>query len=67
MNRYSKVQITLTDSKTLRSLRISGSYRTGDNEGFAQAVASLYGLVVIPREGGLELSISPSDAASIRN
>ncbi len=59
MNRYSKVRIALADSETLRSLRISGSYRTGDNEGFAQAVASLYGLVVIPREGGLELSASP--------
>jgi len=67
MNRYSKVQITLADSKTLRSLRISGSYRTGDNEGFAQAVASLYGLVITPREGGLELSASPADAASVRN
>lgn len=67
MNRYSKVQITLADSKTLASLRISGSYRTGDNEGFAQAVASLYGLVVTPREGGLELSASPSGAAPIRN
>ncbi|HEY1128893.1 MAG TPA: FecR domain-containing protein [Roseateles sp.] len=63
MNRYSKVQITLADSKTLRSLRISGSYRTGDNEGFAQAVAGLYGLVVMPRAGGLELSVTPSDAA----
>ncbi|HEY9109264.1 MAG TPA: FecR domain-containing protein [Roseateles sp.] len=67
MNRYSKVQITLADSKALRSLRISGSYRTGDNAGFAQAVASLYGLVITPREGGLELSASPSGAASIRN
>lgn len=67
MNRYSKVQIRLADAKALRSLRISGSYRTGDNEGFAQAVARLYGLVVIPREGGLELSASPSDAAPIRN
>jgi transmembrane sensor len=67
MNRYSKVQIMLADSATLRSLRISGSYRTGDNKGFAQAVASLYGLIVIPREGGLELSASSSGAASIGN
>jgi transmembrane sensor len=67
MNRYSKVQITLADSPALRSLRISGSYRTSDNEGFAQAVARLHGLVVTPREGGLELSASPADGASIRN
>nr|WP_255719700.1 FecR domain-containing protein [Pelomonas sp. P8] len=67
MNRYSKVQIALADSTALRSLRISGSYRTGDNEGFAHAVARLHGLVVTPREGGLELSASPADAASIRN
>ncbi|HEY9107548.1 MAG TPA: iron dicitrate transport regulator FecR, partial [Roseateles sp.] len=67
MNRYSKVQITLADSKALRSLRISGSYRTGDNEGFARAVASLYGLVVTPRGSGLELRAAPSDAASLRN
>lgn len=67
MNRYSKVQIALADSPALRSLRISGSYRTGDNEGFAHAVARLHGLVVTPRGGGLELSASPADAASIRN
>jgi transmembrane sensor len=67
MNRYSKVQIALADSTALRSLRISGSYRTGDNEGFAQAVARLHGLVVTARGGGLELSASLADGASIRN
>jgi transmembrane sensor len=56
MNRYSRVPITLADSQALKALRISGSFRTGDNEAFAQSVASLYGLVVISRDGGLELS-----------
>lgn len=67
MNRYSKVQIALADSAELRSLRVSGSYRTGDNAGFAQAVARLHGLVVVPREGGLELSSDASKAGSIRH
>lgn len=56
MNRYSKVPITLADSEALRALRVSGVYQTGDNEAFAQAVAKLYGLVVRPRDGGLELA-----------
>lgn len=67
MNRYSKVQIALADSTELRSLRVSGSYRTGDNAGFAQAVARLHGLVVVPREGRLELSSDASKAGSIRH
>jgi len=56
MNRYSRMQITLAESQALRALRVSGTFRTGDNEAFAQAVASLHGLVVIPRDGGLELA-----------
>ncbi|HEY0956266.1 MAG TPA: FecR domain-containing protein [Roseateles sp.] len=56
MNRYSKVSITLRDPQALGALRVSGTFRTGDNEAFAQAVARLHGLVVIPRGGGLELA-----------
>lgn len=56
MNRYSRVPIRLADSEALRALRVSGVYQTGDNEAFAQAVAKLYGLVVRPRNGGLELA-----------
>lgn len=56
MNRYSKVPIRLGDWEALEALRISGTFRTGDNAAFAQAVASLYGLVVIPRDGALELA-----------
>jgi len=56
MNRYSTVPIVVADSEALRALRISGVFRTGDNEAFAQAVARLHGLVVRPRDGGLELA-----------
>jgi transmembrane sensor len=56
MNRYSRVPITLAASDALKMLRISGAFRTGDNEAFAQAVASLHGLTVTPRDGGLELA-----------
>ncbi|HEY0956663.1 MAG TPA: hypothetical protein VGE36_18045 [Roseateles sp.] len=56
MNRYSKVSITLRDPQTLGALRVSGTFRTGDNEAFAQAVARLHGLDVVPRDGGLELT-----------
>jgi transmembrane sensor len=38
MNRYSKVQITLADPAALGALRVSGSFHTGDNKAFAQAV-----------------------------
>ncbi|MCE4538526.1 FecR domain-containing protein [Pelomonas sp. P7] len=56
MNRYSKVPIMLADSAALRALRVSGVFRTGDNQAFAQAVAKLLGLVVRTRDGGLELA-----------
>ncbi|CAM3913549.1 FecR domain-containing protein [Roseateles saccharophilus] len=65
LNRYSKVQITLADPEAMRALRISGSFRTGDNKAFAQAVARLFGLVVKSRDGGFELSASSSGAASV--
>ncbi|MFG6416870.1 FecR family protein [Roseateles sp. DC23W] len=56
MNRYSRVPITLRDQETLNALRISGTFRTGDNNAFAQAVARLFDLVVTLRDGGLELA-----------
>ncbi|MFT7772136.1 FecR family protein [Roseateles sp.] len=56
MNRYSAVQITLADPQALGVLRVSGTYRTGDNRAFAEAVARLHGLVVRPRDGGVELA-----------
>jgi transmembrane sensor len=56
MNRYSGVPIRLADSEALKTLRVSGVFRTNDNEAFAQAVAALHGLVVRQRDGGLELA-----------
>ncbi|CAM3882382.1 FecR family protein [Roseateles saccharophilus] len=56
MNRYSNVPITVADSEALRTLRVSGVFRTGDNEAFARAVAKLLDLVVRTRDGGLELA-----------
>jgi len=56
IDRYSMVPIMVADSEALKALRVSGVYRTGDNEGFAQAVAKLHGLVVRPRDGGVELA-----------
>lgn len=44
MNRYSTTPIVADPS--LAALRISGLYRTGDNAGFARAVAALHGLTV---------------------
>jgi transmembrane sensor len=56
MNRYSRLPIRLSESEALRALRISGVYRTGDNESFARALAAFHGLVVTSRDGGLYLS-----------
>ncbi|HEU6454889.1 MAG TPA: iron dicitrate transport regulator FecR, partial [Roseateles sp.] len=56
MNRYSRVQIVLDDAEALAAMRVSGAFRVGDNEVFARAVATLHGLVVRPRDGGLELA-----------
>ena len=56
MNRYSRTPITLLGASRLADLRVSGSYRTGDTAGFANAVAALHGLQVQSRGGRLELS-----------
>jgi len=53
MNRYSAMPIVADTS--LAPLRISGQYKTGDNLGFAQAVATLHGLTVRAHADRLEL------------
>jgi transmembrane sensor len=53
MNRYSATPIMADPS--LAALRISGLYRTGDNAGFARAVAALHGLVLRAHADRLEL------------
>lgn len=55
MNRYSTMPIVADPS--LAALRISGLYRTGDNAGFARAVAALHGLTV--REQPERLVLEP--------
>lgn len=55
MNRYSRTQIVLVDKLAGSNLRVSGLYRTGDNVGFANAVASLHGLALKNDGGRLEL------------
>lgn len=57
MNRYTRTPITLVGN--VAELRISGVYRIGESEGFAQAVAVLHGLKVREREGRLELAPPP--------
>lgn len=57
MNRYSKMQIMLADSKALEALRVSGVFRAGDSEAFAHAVAKLQGMAVGTVQGGLTLTV----------
>jgi transmembrane sensor len=54
MNRYSTTSIVVRPG--LEMLRVSGVYKTGDNAGFARAVAELHGLTVQELAGHLQLS-----------
>jgi transmembrane sensor len=56
MNRYSRAPIVLAGDAALAERRISGLFRTGDNVGFARAVAAVHGLAVHERQGRLELA-----------
>jgi len=55
MNRYSRTPIVLVDGLGDSTLRVSGLFRTGDNIGFARAVAHLHGLKLNAEAGRLEL------------
>ncbi|MGQ3050932.1 MAG: FecR family protein [Roseateles sp.] len=55
MNRYSRTKIVLLDGLSESGLRVSGLFRTGDNAGFAHAVAHLHGLKLTEDVGRLEL------------
>lgn len=59
MNRYSTEPIIL-GSQAVAALRLSGVYRTGDNESFAHAVADLHGLIVRSGGGRIELVAGPA-------
>lgn len=54
MNRYDKAQIII-DSDAVATLNVSGLYHTGDNRGFAAAVAKMHGLQVVERDERLHL------------
>lgn len=55
MNRYSATQIAVPAISAMSGLRVSGLFRTGDNAGFARAVAALHGLTVREYSNRLEL------------
>jgi transmembrane sensor len=55
MNRYSRTPIVMVGNGAQSGLRVSGLFRTGDNVGFARAVAALHGLVVHEYPDRLEL------------
>lgn len=56
MNRYSRTQVVLSGEVRAADLRVSGVFHTGDNAGFARAVAALHGLGVREVDGRLELT-----------
>jgi transmembrane sensor len=56
MNRYSRTPIVLVGGDTSARHRVSGVFRTGDNLGFAHAVAALHGLVVRELPNQVELA-----------
>ncbi len=55
MNRYSRTPIVLMGDSSLAGRRVSGLFHTGDNAGFARAVAALHGLTVYERKDRWEL------------
>ena len=56
MNRYSATPITVNSTGAMNNLRVSGVFRTGDNRGFARALAKLHGLLVRELPDRLELA-----------
>lgn len=54
MNRYDTKTIVIEGS-AIATLSVSGLYQTGDNEGFARAVAKLYRLDLEERDGNIYL------------
>ena len=54
MNRYSTDQIVIGDTR-VASLRVSGQFRAGDSQRFAETLAEMHGLRAIRRENRIEL------------
>jgi transmembrane sensor len=54
MNRYSQEQIVI-ESAIVRSLRVSGQFRAGETERFAETLAEMNELRAVRRDGQIEL------------
>jgi transmembrane sensor len=55
MNRYDRNRLVIDDPQ-IAALKISGIYRSGDNAGFARAVARMYRLQTEERDGAIHLT-----------
>jgi transmembrane sensor len=58
MNRYSDVELKIEELETARA-QVTGIFRIGDSESFAQAVAETYQLKIIDRSGQIVLTGVP--------
>jgi transmembrane sensor len=54
MNHYDKTTLVI-ESPAIATLAVSGLYHTGDNEGFARAIAKMYHLELDERDGRIYL------------
>jgi transmembrane sensor len=54
MNHYDRTALVIEDSR-LATLTVSGLYHTGDNEGFARSIATMYHLDLDERDGRIYL------------
>lgn len=63
MNRYSRTQL-LIEQPAAAALRVSGVFRTGDIESFANAIAETYGLRVTAQDGSVLLEGRPNKVRS---
>ncbi|MEJ1961264.1 MAG: hypothetical protein WDO56_06860 [Gammaproteobacteria bacterium] len=58
MNRYSRTKILIEQPESA-ALRVTGIFRTGDSESFANAIAETYGLHAVAQESGITLTGRP--------
>ena len=54
MNRYSQDRIVIRDS-SVAGLRVSGQFRAGDADRFAEALGELHAVRAVRRPGEIEL------------
>jgi transmembrane sensor len=65
MNRYSKIRLVLTlDASSVSHVHISGLFRAGDSEDFAQAIAKTYSLELRRSKSELVLAETESTSSS---